>query len=463
MAVDTHAGAGRQIEARECAAGRTGIALPIQCLGVDAPLHRKALLRCGLRRRHAKFGKRLAGCHADLQLHQVEPCHRLRHRVLDLQSCIGFDEDEGQRRRRFIDQEFEGSQAAIAHRLRHAQRSLRELHAHDIGQRRTRCDLDQLLEAPLQGAFALAQTGHRMPITQHLHFDVARVQHQALDVHALDAERRARFRYTTRIGFGQVIGMQHGTHAPTATTADGLDHHACTACIAYGARYLTGSIRLFPHIADICLRHEESLRFRQRHGTGAAGHHRHIATLSQGPRPRLVAEQGQLIRHRPDEHQPGGDAGLREVGTLAQETVARVHRIATLRLRNGNECGDVEVGRGPGGVQCHGGVGPLHMQRQRIVAGVDRHAGNVEVAEGTHQAHGNFAAIGNQYFLEHWRSCGSVMGVERNRLHGARLATDEGHAAGCLPDVTPQGLSIADDTGCLLARTAGCTNNPTDG
>ena len=398
MAVDTHTRAGGQVEAGQRAAGRTGIALRIQCLGVNAPLHREALLGRGLRRRHAEFGKRLAGCHADLQLHQVEPRHRLCHRVLDLQPCVGFDKDEGQRRRCFIDQEFEGAQAAITHRLCHAQGSPCKLYAHAIGQQRTRCDLDQLLEAPLQGAFALAQAGHRMTIAQHLHFDVTRVQHQALDIHAVDTERRARFRHTARIGFRQVRCTQYGTHTPTAATTDGLDHHACIAC---STRHLTESTPLVVRIASGCLRGEESLRLRQCHGTSAAGHHRHVATLGQSPRPRLVAEQCQLLRRRPDEHQPGADAGLREVGTLAQEAVARVHCIAALRLRNGDERGDVEVGRGPGGVQCHGRIGPLHMQRQRIVAGIDRHAGGIQIAEGTYQAHGDFATIGDQYFLEH--------------------------------------------------------------
>ena len=98
MRVDAHARTGGQVEARQRAAGRPRVALRIERLGVDAPLHREPAAAARAARIEAKSAQGLPGSDADLQLHQVEAGDRLGHRVLDLQARIGLDEDEGQRR-----------------------------------------------------------------------------------------------------------------------------------------------------------------------------------------------------------------------------------------------------------------------------------------------------------------------------------------------------------------------------
>jgi hypothetical protein len=386
--VDTHAGPGGQLEAREHAARGPRLALRIEGLGVDAPLQREAALRRGAVGLDAERRQRFAGRHRDLQLHQVEPGHGLGHRVLDLQPRIGLDEDKGQRGRGRVDQELEGAEPAIAHGPGHAQRGLRELRAQRLGQRGTGRDLHQLLEAPLQGALALAETGHGLAVAEHLHLDVTRIAHQPLDVHALDAEGRARFRHAARMRLGQLAGLEHRAHAAPAAAADGLDHHA------RALRLLLG---------------EEGLRLRERHRARAAGHHGHLAARGQFARARLVAEQRELLGRGPDEDQARIGAGLREVGALAEEAVARMHRVAALRLRGRDQRADVEVGRGPGRVERERHVGQLHVEGRGVVARMHGHAGDAEVAQGAHQAHGDLAAVGNQDFGKHAGSFSSCL------------------------------------------------------
>ena len=204
--------------------------------------------------------------------------------------------------------------------------------------------------------------------------------HQALDVHAVDAEGRLRLRHAARVRLGQVLGAQHGAHATSTAAADRLDHDAGTVLRLLG---------------------EEGLRLGQRDGAGAAGHHGHVALLRQRACTRLVAEERQLLGRGADEDQPRVGTSLCEVGAFRKEAVARVHRIAGLRLRHGDECRNVEIGRGAGRVERDGRVGQLHMQCLRVVARMHCHAGDSGVLQGAHQAHGDFAAVGDEDFTEH--------------------------------------------------------------
>jgi hypothetical protein len=193
--VDADAGAGGHVEARQrpLPAWR---ALRVQRLGVDAPLD-GAALRARRRGGPGRGAQALARRQPDLRLHQVDAEHLLGDGVLHLQARVGLDEDEGQAGGGGIDQELEGAQALVAHRARHrSAASTSRWRSASAG--RAGRDLHQLLEAPLQRAFALAQRHRVVPVAQHLHLDVARAFHQALDVHAVDAEGRAPRRGSAR-------------------------------------------------------------------------------------------------------------------------------------------------------------------------------------------------------------------------------------------------------------------------
>ena len=342
LAVNAYAGAAGQLEGLQRAAGGSGLALGVQGFGVDAPLDRIALRR----RRVAQLqaAQTAPGRHGNLQLHQVQAADGLGHRVLDLQARIGLDEHIGQVRRSDVDEELEGAQALVTHGARHAQRGLRQLLAQRLRQAGTGCDLDQLLEAPLQAAFALAQRDDFRAIAQHLDFDVARIAHQALHIDAINAKRSARLGHAAGIGVGQLFGAQHGAHAaPTAPTY-GLDHDAGLAAL---------------------LRGKKVLRLGQRHRLLRAGHQRHLLRHRQRARLALVAKQRELGRRRADEADAGTGAGLGEIGALAEKTVARMDGVAAMQLGN--------------------------LQQPR----------NVQVGHRAHHAQGNLAAVGDQNFVEH--------------------------------------------------------------
>ena len=378
--VDAHARAAGQVEAAQGAAGRAGLAVRVQRLGVDAPLDRETLRRHGTAGGQAQVRQRLPGRDAELQLDEVKAGHGLGDGVLDLEARVGLDEDEGQRGRGLVDQELERAQAAVGHACGHAQGRGRDGLAQGLGQARAGRDLHELLEAPLQRAVAIAQADHLAAVAQHLDLDMARPRHQALDVHAVDTEGGPGLGAAALVGAGQVGGLQHGAHATPAAAADGLHHHAA---------------------ALERVRGEEGLCLAQRDRARAAGHHGNFAPFGQGARRGLVTEQGQVGRRGPDEAHPGVGEGLRGVGALAEEAVAGVHRIAALLPGHLHQGGDVQVGGRAAGVQGHGGVGEPGVQGLRVVARADGHAGEALVPQRAREPDGDLPAVGDQYLVDH--------------------------------------------------------------
>ncbi len=167
-AVHAHAGAGRRLVARQHATRRPRLPVLEHRLHVDAQLHGDALRSRHLGLLETQRVQRGAVGNAQLRLHQVDARDRLGHGVLDLQPRIGLDEGET-RAVVGVDQELEGADAAIAHGRGQAHRRLRQPLAHMRCQQRTRRELDHLLVAPLQRAFALPQVArprrcrHRSP------------------------------------------------------------------------------------------------------------------------------------------------------------------------------------------------------------------------------------------------------------------------------------------------------------
>ena len=375
--VDADARPGRQVEALERAAGWPRMALRIQRFGIDAPLDREPARPDRLVRIKAERGQRRAGSHGDLQLHQVQARHFFRDRVLDLQARVGLDEDERQLGRALVQQELEGAEAAVVHRPRHLQRGLHQFASPRIGQGRAGRDLHQLLEAPLQRAFALAQRDDLRAVAQHLDLDVARVGHEALQVHAVHAEA-ACFGRAPLVGLGQLGRIGHRAHAAPAAAAEGLDHHPGCA-----------------------VRGEELLRLLQRDRASAAGQHRYAALRGQRTRARLVAEEGELFDRGADEGDTRLRTGLREVGALAQEPVARVHRVAAGLPRDRDHARDVQIGSRAGGAERQRLAGVAHVRRLRVVVRIQGHTGGAEVVHRTHQPQCDFAAVGDEDLLEH--------------------------------------------------------------
>ena len=155
--IDTDAGAGRQVEQAERAAGRLGGALLVHHFHVDAELHRIAARFRDVGLRKTERTQRGAIGDRELGLHEIDAEHLLGHGVLDLKPRIGFDEGEGLRLTPgiAIDQEFEGAEIVVVGSGRKLLGGLDDARAQGIIQRRARRHLDQLLVPPLNAAFTL--------------------------------------------------------------------------------------------------------------------------------------------------------------------------------------------------------------------------------------------------------------------------------------------------------------------
>ena len=275
-------------------------------------------------------------------------------------------------------------------------------------------DLHQLLKAPLQRAFAHAQAHHLRAVAHHLHLDVACTRHQALDVHAAFAERRLRLRGAALPQRRHVFGALHHPHAAAAAAGHRLDDDAARAL-----RHLLG---------------EEGFGLGQRRRVVQARHQRHAAFGRQRAGARLVAEQRQLLRRGADEGQARIGAGLGERRALAQEAVARMHRVAALRAGGDDQRSTIQIRRRAGGLQRDGVVGQLRVQRTRVVLREHGHAGAAQVMQRTSDADGDLAAVGDQDFFQHKRSL-------------------TGHGRGPHPNPLPEGEGVKQHA----ARSSGLT------
>ncbi len=376
MRVDAHARPARQVAAGDPARRRPRPARGVERFGVDAPLHRMAARPRRRLRVEADRAQRRAARDRELRLHEVDAEHRLGHRVLDLQPRVGLDEDEGQVAGRGVDQEFEGREADESGGAGERERRRGQPVAQVRRQARTRRDLDQLLEAPLQRTVAFAERDDVDAVAHDLDLDVAGLGDEPLGVNRADAESRLRFRRAALECLGEPARIVDDAHAAAPAPGDRLQHHAAARI----GQALLG---------------EERGDFRQA-GRAGARQQGHAAVAREGPGAGLVAESLELRRRRTDEDDPGGGAGAGEVGAFAEETVAGVERVAAAAPRGADERIDVEVGGRAGRPERDRGVGEPHVQRVGVVAGEHGDRAHAGVARRADQPDGDLAAIGDQ-------------------------------------------------------------------
>jgi hypothetical protein len=127
---------------------------------------------------------------------------------------------------------------------------------------------------------------------------------------------------------------------------------------------------------------------------------RHAAALCQLPCRHLVAEQFERRHRWPDEGDACISAGFGERRVLAEKAVAGMHGIAAGRRCPLHDGLDVEIGSSAAARDFDRLVGNPHMQRQRIVRGMDRDRRDAGIGGGARDADGDLAAIGDQELLE---------------------------------------------------------------
>ncbi len=91
---------------------------------------------------------------------------------------------------------------------------------------------------------------------------------------------------------------------------------------------------------------------------------------------------------------------------------------------------DIEIGvGGTAFAQGHGFIRFQHMGQFGIVFRVDGHGGNLLLATGANNAAGNFAAVGNQYLVDHCASRHQGSRFSRKALRPSRPSSADRNSA----------------------------------
>ena len=236
-------------------------------------------------------------------------------------------------------------------------------------------DLHDLLIAPLQAAFALPEVADgARTVSDDLHLDVPRAREVALGVDGAVAKGRQRLRLAARQRVWQVFEPVNRPRAATPAAGYRLEHDR-----------LAGPERC----------HEGPCAFRIDRAVGA-GQHGHTSLPRECARSYLVSEEGERLRARAHE----GDALFRaaegEIRVLAEESVARVNRVATVILRDAEDPFDVEVGRHPRAAKRISFVRPPGVERLGVVVRIHGDGPHAHLGGATDNADGDFAPVRNQ-------------------------------------------------------------------
>ena len=291
----------------------------------------------------AQLGNRCALRKPDLRLHDIHSRDRFSHRVLHLQASVGLDERErpvgclvGH-----IHQKLEGSCIRVADALCTAYGCVDDPIAEALRQTGGRRHLDDLLEIPLDAAFALTEMGHgTVQITEDLHLDVARPLHELLDVHVAVSECGVSLCAATLECRRQLFGTGDHPCSASAAAANGLDHHA--AAPAEGLKELRRFLLAYSPV-----------------GTTDNGH----AGISRGePGPCLVPEKLECLDAGADEGLACFTARSRKGGVLSKEAVTRMHGVAAGFSGDFNDILRVQVGGSARAVEAHGFIRLSRME-----------------------------------------------------------------------------------------------------
>ena len=362
--VHADAGAGRGLELGDRAGSRQEAATGV--LAVDPELERVAT-------RGGVLGDVQGVAVGDLELlqHQVDARGLLGDRVFHLQTGVDLEEAD---QAVLADQILDGARTVVAGFLADALGRLVDLLALRVGQERRGGLLDELLEAALQGA--VAGTGDddvAVRVGDDLSLDVARLVQVALDEALATAEGRDGLTGGRVEQLGDLLEGAGDLHAAAATAEGGLDGDR--QAVLLGERQdLVG-----------VLDRVRGTRHQRRVGLGG--------DVARGD---LVAEVADGLRARPDPDQPGVEDGLREVGVLGQEAVARVDGVGA-RLGGGvQDLIEDEVGLGRGlAAQGEGLVGKPHVRRIGVRLGVNGDAGQSGVLGSPDDPDGNLSTVGD--------------------------------------------------------------------
>src|SRR5690606_32825016 len=333
-------------------------------------------------------GERFARGDADHLLDEIYSGDRLGHRVFDLQAGVHLEEVEALARRVGArHDELDGACAVIADRPCERHALLAHGFAHFFGNKGRRRLFDDLLMPALDRAFALVEVKNvTVLISENLNLDVTRIQNELLDEDTVVTKAVEPLALDALEALADVLLIIGEAHALAAAASAGLHHHR----IADFVRNLDGMLG----VADFAHKAGDDID---------AGFFRKLLRFD------LVAHGRNRVHRRADE----GDIFLRkrlgEACALGQKSIARMNGLGPCRLARFDDLVRDQVGfrrgRGP---DMHRLVRHAHEGRTRIGIRIDRNGLDAHAARGLDDAAGDFAAIGDQYLLEHGPQYSSI-------------------------------------------------------
>ena len=234
--------------------------------------------------------------------------------------------------------------------------------------------------AALEGAVAFAEADHVAElIGEDLHLDVLGILDEFLDIHVAVAERAFRLGHGSVESLDQAGVVVRHAHAASAAACGRLDDDRVSEFVRLFERRIFGG-------NDIV----------------AAGRYGHSCLAHRLARGCLVAHGAHLFGGRADELDLAVLADLRELRIFGKESVAGVDRIDVADLGHADDAFDHEVTlRGGRGSDADGLIGQTDGQAVLVGLGINDYGFDAHFTAGADDPHGDFAAIGNQDFIEH--------------------------------------------------------------
>ena len=372
-AVDADADAARR-EIRGDRAG-TGPEVVAGIFGVDSALNGVALKRdVGL----LNF-QRLSGGDGDLVPHDVNCRDLFGHGVLHLDARVHFDEVVTAV---LIEQEFDGAGVVVVDGPGDLGSGVAHLGPQAGREDQRGRNLNQLLMTPLDRTVPFAEVDDiAVFVRQDLKLDVMRPLDVFFDEYGTVPERRQGFAGGHFHVFAQFcVGPYHPEASPASAGA-GFDHDGIACAFREGQR--------FPDVGDAAF---------------GSGDDRDADVLGKIARLDLAPHGVDGLGGWTDEGDAGGLAQLREFGVFGQESVPGVDGIRPDAKGQVDDLLFVEEALHRSWADQIGFIGLLDVDAGRVGFGINRRRGDIQLAARANNPHGDFAAIGDENFLEHERS-----------------------------------------------------------